>query len=77
MGLGEWAMEDGVRINNEEQYKKLKTVELVMPITKITLEFSLFTGITSFSGLYISWQIDDNYQMTELKLLPSNLATFQ
>lgn len=77
MGLGEWAEEDGVRINNEEQYKKLKTVELVMPITKITLEFTLFTGITSFSGLYISWQIDDNYQMTELKLLPSNLATFQ
>lgn len=53
MGLGVWSEEDGVRINNEEQYKKLKTVELVMPITKITLEFSLFTGITSFSGLYI------------------------
>lgn len=45
MGLGEWAEEDGVRINNEEQYKKLKTVELVMQITKITLEF---TGIAWF-----------------------------
>ena len=51
MGPGEWAEEDGVRINNEEQYKKLKTVELLMQITKNTLKFTLFTGITSFSGL--------------------------